>query len=207
MKRIYYFAIAASVVVMASCGNNNKTGNNEEVDSVEVASIEAAVANDEQWSEEAVEQQVRQMFDAVNEQIDNEGGLDCGALDRQFCSKYYLSCVDRIRAYDEENGSGDMYFMGDECWHWSFDLIPYKVESVKVDLLSGDQAQAQVRFVCTGVGKAADDEDEYTGGTTMILCLEDGQWKVNNWLDPEVYDTDGYLGMMEAYIRENNVPE
>ncbi|MBR6894021.1 MAG: hypothetical protein IKN15_12465 [Bacteroidaceae bacterium] len=207
MKTIKLLIISAAAVVMTSCGNN-KTGNGEEADSVDVASVEAATANSELWTEEAVEKQVREMFDAVNEQFQSGNGIDCGALDRQYCTKYYLSCVDRIYQYDEENGVGDMYFMGDECWHWCFDIMPpFVVENVKVDLLSGDQAQAQVRLVSGGVGKAADDEDEYTSGTTMILWLEDGQWKVNNWLDPEVYADNGYLGMMEDYIRENNIPE
>jgi hypothetical protein len=203
MKRINYLIIAALLVALTSCGSNNKTGNGEEADSVDVAGVEAS-ANDELWTEEAVEQQVRDMFDALNEQCDGEG-IDIGALDRQFCTSYFLSLQDRIRKYDE-NAVGDMCFMGDEGWHWVFDIVPpFLVENVNVDLLSDDQAQAQVRLVSTGVGKAADDEDEYTAGTTMILWLEDGVWKVNNWLDPEVYGDNGYLGMMEDYIRENNV--
>ena len=206
MKRIYYLAIAAAAVVLASCGSNNKTGNGEDADSIEVAEVEAS-ANNEQWTEEAVEQQVRNMFETLNTQFNNDDFINCSALDRMYCTDYYLSLVDRIRDFDVD-AEGDMCFMGDEGYHWTFGLVPpYQVENVNVDLLSGDQAQAQVRLISTGVGKAADDEDEYTAGTTMILWLEDGVWKVNNWLDPEVYGDNGYLGMMEDYIRENNVPE
>ena len=207
MRKIIFFAIAAAAVVMASCGSNSKSGTGEEADSVEVARVEAAAANSELWSEEVVEKQVREMFSVLNDQYEKDGYTDCSALDIQYCTKYYLSLVSRIREYDID-AVGDMRFMGDEGWHWSFGIVPpYIVENVKVDLLSGDQAQAQVRFVSAGVGKAADDEDEYTAGTTMILWLEDGQWKINNWLDPEVYSDNGYLGMMEDYIRENNIPE
>ena len=207
MGKTKYFAIAAAAVVMASCGSNSKSGTGEEADSVEVARVEAAAANSELWSEEVVEKQVREMFSVLNDQYEKDGYTDCSALDIQYCTKYYLSLVSRIREYDID-AVGDMRFMGDEGWHWSFGIVPpYTVENVKVDLLSGDQAQAQVRLVSAGVGKAADDEDEYTAGTTMILWLEDGQWKINNWLDPEVYADNGYLGMMEDYIRENNIPE
>lgn len=207
MRKIIFFAIAAAAVVMASCGSNSKSGTGEEADSVEVARVEAAAANSELWSEEVVEKQVREMFSVLNDQYEKDGYTDCSALDIQYCTKYYLSLVSRIREYDID-AVGDMRFMGDEGWHWSFGIVPpYIVENVKVDLLSGDQAQAQVRLVSAGVGKAADDEDEYIAGTTMILWLEDGQWKINNWLDPEVYADNGYLGMMEDYMRENNIPE
>ncbi len=207
MGKTKYFAIAAAAVVMASCGSNSKSRTGEEADSVEVARVEAAAANSELWSEEVVEKQVREMFSVLNDRYEKDGYTDCSALDIQYCTKYYLSLVSRIREYDID-AVGDMRFMGDEGWHWSFGIVPpYTVENVKVDLLSGDQAQAQVRLVSAGVGKAADDEDEYTAGTTMILWLEDGQWKINNWLDPEVYADNGYLGMMEDYIRENNIPE
>ena len=44
MKTIKLLIISAAAVVMTSCGNN-KTGNGEEADSVDVASVEAATAN------------------------------------------------------------------------------------------------------------------------------------------------------------------
>jgi hypothetical protein len=40
---------------------------------------------------------------------------------------------------------------------------------------------------------------------TLKLQLEDGTWKVSNWLDPEVYEEGGYVSMLEYYVSENGI--
>ena len=201
MKKVMYGFAMAAVVAMASCGNATQQ---TKVDSDSTVTVQADV--DEQVSKEAIVAQVEKIYERLNEMNEN-GELDLQQLEQEFCTSYYLSMKERIAQYDKD-AQGDMRFMGDEGYHWLLDLVPpFSVEQVTVDMLSQDQAQVQVRLISTGVGKVVDDEDEYTAGTTMILLLEDGEWKVNNWLDPEAYDEDGYLGMLETYVKENDIPK
>lgn len=201
MKKVMYGFAMSAVVAMASCGNATQQ---TKVDSDSTVTVQADV--DEQVSKEAIVAQVEKIYERLNEMNEN-GELDLQQLEQEFCTSYYLSMKERIAQYDKD-AQGDMCFMGDEGYHWLLDLVPpFSVEQVTVDMLSQDQAQVQVRLISTGVGKVVDDEDEYTAGTTMILLLEDGEWKVNNWLDPEAYDEDGYLGMLETYVKENDIPK
>lgn len=201
MKKVLYGFAMATAIAMASCGNTTQQ-TNADSDSTVATQADA----DAQISKETIVSQVEKIYERLNEMNEN-GEIDLRQLEQEFCTSYYLSLKERIAQYDE-NATGDMCFMGDEGYHWLLDLVlPFSVEQVSVDMLGQDQAQVQVRLISMGVGKAADDEDEYTAGTTMILCLENGQWKVNNWLDPEAYDEGGYLGMLETYIKENNVPD
>ena len=200
MKKVLYGFAMATAIAMASCGNTTQQ-TNADSDSTVTSQADA----DAQVCKEAIVAQVEKIYGRINEMNEN-GEIDLGQLEQEFCTLYYLNLKEHIAQYDA-NATGDMCFMGDEGYHWLLDLVPpFSVEQVSVDMLGPDRALVQVRLISTGVGKVADDEDEYTGGITMILCLEKGQWKVNNWLDPEAYDEGGYLGMLEAYIRENTVP-
>ena len=72
-----------------------------------------------------------------------------------------------------------MEFQGDEGYHWTADIAtPIIVDSVKAELLSREQAQAEVWLK---------DEHDKTGYLELALYLEDGAWKIHNWIDTDLY--------------------
>jgi len=204
MKKVIYLIAIATTVVLASCGNATTTTSADN-DSTAIAENPADANVSQSENRDAVEAKVRQIYDRIN-QMAEDGLIDLTQIEQEYCTKYFLDLQKRIAKYDE-NAVGDMRFMGDEGYHWLLGLVtPYSIENVNVDFLSDTEAQVQLRVSSLGLGKAADDDDESIAGTTMILSLEDGEWKVSNWLDPEAYDEGGYLSMLENYAQENNIP-
>ena len=190
MKKVLYGFAMATAVALASCGNTTKPAVIEN-DSTEITEAEKPV------SEDAVFSQVSKMYERLN-QMGESGEIDLGKLEQEFCTKYYLDLKERIAQYDE-NATGDMRFMGDEGYHWLLDqALPLTIQDLSAQILSDNEALAQIRF-------DGGDEDDPCG-ITIKLQLEDGEWKVSNWLDPEAYDEGGYVGMLENYISENNIP-
>ena len=190
MKKVLYGFAMATAVALASCGNTTKPAVIEN-DSTEITEAEKPV------SEDAVFSQVSKMYERLN-QMGESGEIDLGKLEQEFCTKYYLDLKERIAQYDE-NATGDMRFMGDEGYHWLLgQALPLTIQDLNAQILSDNEAIAQIRF-------DGGDEDDPCG-ITIKLQLEDGEWKVSNWLDPEAYDEGGYVGMLENYISENNIP-
>ena len=190
MKKVLYGFAMATAVALASCGNTTKPVLVEN-DSTEITEPEKLV------SEDAVFFQVSKIYERLN-LMGESGEIDLGKLEQEFCTKYFLDLKGRIAQYDE-NATGDMRFMGDEGYHWLLGLaLPLTIAEMNAQILSDNEALAQVRF-------DGCDEDEPCG-MTLKLQLEEGQWKVSNWLDPEAYDESGYVGMLENYISENDVP-
>ena len=198
MKKVLLsFAIVAVTAIMASCGN--KTAKGGDNDSTAVADSAVAAAPAELWTEEAVEAQIRKMYERLND-MDKNGVINIVTLEDEFCSSYYLNLRNAIhKAIKGATGDDRMFFGDEECYRFLAGMAtPMEIELIKVDLLTGDMAQAQVRF------KGADEEN---GFMRLELDLENGAWRVKNFDQPEAFGPGGILKMMEDFAREHGIYE
>ena len=196
MKKVLLsFAIVAVTAMMASCGNKTAKGGNN--DSTAVADSAVAAAPAELWTEEAVEAQIRKMYERLND-MDKNGVINIVTLEDEFCSSYYLNLRNAIhKAIKGATGDDRMFFGDEEGYRFLAGMAtPMEIELIKVDLLTGDMAQAQVRF------KGADEEN---GFMRLELDLENGAWRVKNFDQPEAFGPGGILKMMEDFAREHGI--
>ena len=191
-KLLFSFAIAAVAVAMVSCGNKEaaRPASSDQPEQVEEASGEIETAPAELWTEEAVEEQVRKMYDRLND-MDKNGIINIRQLENEYCTSYYLSVRDAINKALEDV-EGESVFYGDEEAYRFFAGMgtPLKIANISVDLLTGNMAQAQVKF------KGADEEN---GFMRLELDMENGAWRVKNFDQPEAFGPGGYLKIMEDF--------
>ncbi len=204
---------AAAAFFFAACGNktnggadgadslSNDTINKAEALGAQADGVEAAPAD--LWTEDAVKLHVRQMYDRLNELV-NTASFNLNQMDEEFCTGYYLSVKHNIALHDA-NAKGDMRFYGDEGGYrwWVGVGAPLKIASLEAELLTGNQARAVVSFK---IDPKFIDEQKGHDTMTLELWMENGRWRVNNFFVPETFGDCGYLGMMEAYSREHNIP-
>jgi hypothetical protein len=87
-------------------------------------------------------------------------------------------------------------FDGDEGHHWTAEIgSPVTVDSIKSELLTGDQAQAEVWLK---------DKRGNKGHLEMNLYLEDGAWKIHDWIDTDVYPFGSLFTWMQHVIDGND---
>ncbi len=195
MKKVLFsIAIVAVVATMVSCGNKTVKGSDN--DSTAFADSAVATAPAELWTVEAVEDQVRKIYDRLND-MDKNGIINIRQLEDEFCTSYYLGLRDAI-SKAIQNVMSDQAFLGDdEGYRFLAGMgTPMEIETIKADLLTGNMAQAQVRF------KGADEEN---GFMRLELDFENGQWRVNNFDQPEAFGPGGYLKMMENFAGEHGI--
>ena len=201
MKKVLFFiAIVAVIATMASCGNKTaKGGDNDSTAVADSAVVDSTVATApaELWTEEAVEAQIRKMYDRLNE-MGKKGEINISTLEDEFCSSYYLNLRNAIHKAIESVTGDDQMFFGDEEGYRFFAgmATPMEIESIKADLLTGYMAQAQVRF------KGADEEN---GFMRLELDLENGAWRVKNFDQPEAFGPGGILKIMEDFALEHGI--
>ena len=199
MKKVLFFiAISAMVATMVSCGN--KTAKGSDNDSTAIADsivTEVPAESAELWTEEAVETQIRKMYDRLND-MDKNGVINITTLEDEFCSSYYLNLRNAIhKAIKDATGDDQMFFGDEEGYRFLAGMAtPMEIESIKADLLTGDMAQAQVRF------KGADEEN---GFMRLELDLENGAWRVKNFDQPEAFGPGGILKIMEDFAHEHGI--
>ena len=201
MKKVLFsIAIVAVIATMASCGSKTaKGGDNDSTAVADSAVIDSTVvaAPAELWTEEAVEAQIRKMYDRLND-MDKNGVINITTLENEFCSSYYLNLRNAIHeAIKDATGDDRMFFGDEEGYRFLAGMAtPLEIESIKADLLTGDMAQAQVRF------KGADEEN---GFMRLELDLEDGAWHVKNFDQPEAFGPGGILKIMEDFAHEHGI--
>ena len=196
MKKVLFtIAIVAVVATMASCGNKTAQGANNDSTALADSSITTAPA--ESRPVEAVEAQVRKMYDRLNDMGKN-GVIDIRQLEDEFCTSHYLGLRNAISKALSEAMGDDRMFLGDEEGYRFFAGmgIPMEIDTIKADLLTDDKAQAQVRF------KGADEEN---GFMRLELERENGQWRVNNFDQPEAFGPGGYLKIMQDFVGEHGI--
>ena len=196
MKKVLFsIAIVAVVAMMASCGG--KTAKGGDNDSTALADSTVTAVPAELWTVEAVEAQVRKMYDRLND-MDKNGIINIVTLEDEFCSSYYLNLRNAIhKAIKDATGDDQMFFGDEEGYRFLAGMsAPLEIESIKTDLLTGNTAQAQVRF------KGADEEN---GFMRLELDLENGAWRVKNFDQPEVFGSGGILKIMEYFALEHGI--
>ena len=195
-KMMLLFAVEA--MVMAACGGNQAQGGEAEVLSAPVDSLVKTVGASEvsevkpkakapnRWTEKAVETQIRACFAEVNKMAAGDG-IDVGLLDNKYCSKDFLQLKNDL---EKKIQKGEVAFDGDEGYHWTADIgTPFVVDSVKAELMTRDQAQAEVWLK---------DEHDRRGYLELALYLEDGTWKIHNWIDDNVYPFGALFNWMQS---------
>ena len=183
MKKVLLsIAIVALIATMVSCGNKTAQGGDNDSTAVADSAVSMAAADsvatapEELWTVEAVEAQVRKIYDRLND-MDKDGIISKSLTDAM---------------------GDDHMFLGDEEGYRFFAGLgaPLEIETIKADLLTGDMAQAQVRF------KGADEEN---GFMRLELEFENGQWRVKNFDQPEVFGPGGYLKIMQDFAGEHGI--
>ena len=95
-------------------------------------------------------------------------------------------------------------FEGDHGHHWTAGIAtPIFVDSLKAELMSNEQAQAEVWLK---------DSCDNRGYMELELYLENGAWKIHNWIDTDVYPFGTLFNWMQNvydgnYDDEENVEE
>jgi hypothetical protein len=196
MMKMIFIAVAA--MVMVACGGNQAHGGEAEalsapVDSL-VKTVEASEESEAQpkakmpnlWTTKAVETQIRACFEEVNKMAAGDG-IDVGLLDKKYCSKDFLQLKNDL---EKKIQKGEVMFDGDEGYHWTADIgTPVIVDSIKAELMTRDQAQAEVWLK---------DEHDRRGYMELALYLEDGAWKIHNWIDTDVYPFGALFNWMQS---------
>ena len=187
MKKLLIFVLG--VLTMASCGNKTKGG--EAVDSTLVDSLmtdSVVLGVSDLWTVDAVEAQIRLCFEEVNKMAEADG-IYINRLDSMYCSKDFLELQHLLFAKVRE---GQVMFDGDEGHHWTAGIgSPVTVDSIKSELLTGDQAQAEVWLK---------DKRGNKGHLEMNLYLEDEAWKIHNWIDADVYPFGSLFTWMQKIL-------
>ena len=179
--------VLVGMLTIAACGN--KTNGGASVDSTLVDSLKTdsvVLGLGDLWSVEAVEAQIRVCFDEVNRMGEGDG-INITRLDSMFCSKDFLDLQSQLYAKVRESL---VMFEGDEGHHWLPGIgTPMTIESIKAELLTGDQAEAVVWLK---------DPNGNKGHLEMNLYLEDGAWKIHNWIDADVYPFGALFNWMQS---------
>lgn len=195
MKMIIFAAVA---MVMAACGGDKMQGGSAVAESIPVDSVvkvkqvrevkepKATKRAPKLWSETAVVAQVRDYFSEVNKMAATDG-IDVERLDKMFCSNDFLELKSML---GKKVQKGEVMFEGDEGYHWTAGLAaPITVDSVSTVLTVKDQARAEVWLK---------DEHENRGYLELALYLEDGMWKVHDWIDGDVYPFGALFNWMQS---------
>ena len=200
---LYSMAVAAVLATMIACGNKTTQGAGGDSTALADSALkgeaagEVPTASAELWTEEAVEAQVRKIYDRLNDMDENDG-INIRTLENEFCTSFYCQVRDAIsKAIEGAAGDDQMFFGDEEGYRFLAGMsTPLVIESIKIDLLTGNMAQAQVRF---------EGADEENGFIRLELDMENDMWRVNNFDQPEVFGPGGYLKIMEDFANEHGI--
>ena len=191
MKKLGFLTSVLTILLMASCSNKTRS---EEI-TADSTQVDSAMAADDDsydiWTVEAVDAQIRACFDEVNKKA-TDYPIDIIGLDRMFCSKDFLELEEQLYKEKKEN---KVMFEDDNGFHWIADIAsPSTLDSINVELLAGNQAQAKAWL-----------NDEYgrKGYLEMILYLEDGAWKIHDWINDDIYPSGTLYKWMQNLLDDD----
>ena len=191
MKKLGFLTSVLTILLMASCSNKTRS---EEI-TADSTQVDSAMAADDDsydiWTVEAVDAQIRACFDEVNKKA-TDYPIDIIGLDRMFCSKDFLELEEQLYKEKKEN---KVMFEDDNGFHWLADIAsPSTLDSINVELLAGNQAQAKAWL-----------NDEYgrKGYLEMILYLEDGAWKIHDWINDDIYPSGTLYKWMQNLLDDD----
>ena len=194
IKKIVLGMMAAALLV--ACGGDKTQGVETEATAIPVDSImrkemvkqqepETRKKGPNLWTVAAVESQIRSYFAEIN-RMAAEDIIDIDKLDNRYCSRDFLTLK---RQLEKKILKGEVMFEGDQGYHWTAGLsTPIMVDSVSAELLTRDQAQAEVWLI---------DEHQNRGYMELTMYLEDSAWKVHNWIDTDVYPFGALFNWMQ----------
>ena len=194
MKQIMVILAVAALVV--ACGSNQAGdaaagADVSPVDSVVMARMEKKAEKPVRQgpkllSVEAVEGQLRSCYAEVNKMA-AAGVIDVNKLDRKYCSTDFLELKDGL---GKKVQKGEVAFDGDEGHHWTAGIAtPLTVDSVSVLLVTAEQAQAELWLTGNDGGR---------GYLEMTLYLENGMWRIHDWIDDNVYPFGALFNWMQS---------
>ena len=118
-------------------------------------------------------------------------GINVNELDQQFCSEEFLRLQKEVYKKSEDATSCEEAF-SDEGWRWFPDISAAQtVDSVSVKLIGKDRAEAKFRLT---------DKRGFKAHQHLVMLLENGQWKIHNWIDPEAFPEGNYLDWMKLFL-------
>ena len=151
-----------------------------------------SAAPEEDWTEEAVAKQIRKYFDAVNETFKEGSGLNPFDLDKNYYTAYWNEIYDAVNEKEGNVATVEQRFFIDD-FHWTAGMAtPVEAKNIKVELLTGDMAEAAFTLV----------EKVHGLSQKIILTLdyERGTWRINNWLEKSNDISSSLLVRMEKYV-------
>lgn len=152
------------------------------------------VAPEEDWTEEAVANQVRKYFDAVNATFAEGSDLNPFDLDKNYYSAHWNEVYDAVNVKEGQVETVEQRFFIDDN-HWTAGMdTPLEVRDIRVELLTGDMAEA----VFTLVAK----EHGLSRKVILSLDYERGMWRISDWLEKSHDSSDSLLVRMENYINK-----
>ena len=152
------------------------------------------VAPEEDWTEEAVANQVRKYFDAVNATFAEGSDLNPFDLDKNFYSAHWNEVYDAVNVKEGQVETVEQRFFIDDN-HWTAGMdTPLEVRDIRVELLTGDMAEA----VFTLVAK----EHGLSRKVILSLDYERGMWRISDWLEKSHDPSGSLLVRMENYINK-----
>ena len=211
MKKQTLLIMAASLMLTTSCNFSNKPEITEDVDSVEAnALIEAPetdiadepgmqadgveVAPADQWTEEAVAQQIKTIYAEVSKTYaPSKDGMENNTdLDGMFCTQSFNELQRQIRVINAKKKADSRRFENEQIrWTYGMDT-PVTPKNIKVELMTGNIAEATFEL----------HSGEQWMYTKLTLDWEDNQWKIRSW--NEVGDDNNDLfEEMSKFVEEN----
>ncbi len=151
-----------------------------------------SAAPESDWKEEVVAGQIKKYFDAVNKTFAEGSGMNPFDLDKNYYTAYWNEIYEAVNEKEATVSSAEERFFVDD-FHWTGGLeTPVEVKNIKVNLTTGDMAEAEFIIV------------DKRHGTHMkayfSLDYERGMWRINNWLGDNYDVSSSTLVRMEKYV-------
>ena len=209
MKKITYTLVAAALMLTTSCtfsiksetttdsidaSLENSLFDEEEYDDPDLSVDGVEVAPDDQWTEEAVERQIRKIYAEVSQAYaPSKDGLENNTdLDGMFCTGFFNELQRQIRVINAKKTSGKRFEHDDIRWTYGMN-VPVTPQNIHVTLLTGNIAEATFEL----------HSGEQWLHTKLTLDWEDNQWRIRSW--NEVGDNSSDLiDEMSQYVAANS---
>ena len=113
-------------------------------------------------------------------------------LDKNYYTAYWNEIYDAVNEKEGNVATVEQRFFIDD-FHWTAGMAtPVEAKNIKVELLTGDMAEAAFTLV----------EKVHGLSQKIILTLdyERGTWRINNWLEKSNDISSSLLVRMEKYV-------
>ena len=170
----------------------DSTATSLQTDSPDMVADGVDVAPEDQWTEEAVAQQIRTIYAEVSRAYapTNDGMENNTDLDAMFCTREFNDVQRQVRAINAKKTTNRRFEREDIRWTYGMDL-PVTPQNIKVEFLTGNIAEATFEL----------HSGEQWMYTKLTLDWEDNQWKIRSWNEVGDDNSD-LLQEMTEYVAE-----